>query len=93
MTFERPAECRFRAIPEAIGHFTQAEALFSNPTTGEVHPPPCHVLHWSRAHEPRETLGEDRPRQVDLCREGTDGPWFLGSLVNQRQCMPDVRIN
>src|SRR5260370_21934178 len=90
MTLECPAKCRFRAIAEAIGHLAQAQPVLANPAAGEMHPPPCYILHRGHAHQPREALGEDRSRQVDLCREGSDAPGFLGPAMDPCQCTSAV---
>ena len=92
MALECPAESSFRAVPESISCLTRAHALLTNPAPGEGHPPPCHVLHGSHPYQSGESLSKDRSRQVDFPREGGHGPGLLGTTMNQREHMPNVRI-
>ena len=92
MTLERPAEGSFRAVPESISCLTRTHALLTNPTPGQRHAPPGHVLHGRHPHESGESFRKNGSRQVDLPREGSHSPGFLGMAMDQRERTPNVRI-
>ena len=92
MTLEGPAECGFRAVPESMSCLTRTHALLTNPTPGQRHAPPGHVLHGRHPYQSGETFSKDGSRQVDLPREGSHGPGFLSTVMNQCERDPNVRI-
>ena len=77
MTLEGPTECSFRTVAESMSYLTCAHALLTNPAAGEGHPPPCHVLDRRHPYQSGESLSKDGSRQVDLPREGCNGPGFV----------------